>query len=193
MATILQFDRVSFAYRGAPVFTGLDLSVGEGEMAAVLGPNGSGKTTLVRLAFGHLGGWRGCTPRGPGPVDPGGDADKIVACAEKDNLHIEYIFNTHHHWDHTTGNARLKELTGAKLVMHALEDDILQGRESRSRGKKSSPPADIRLDKLDNPGRMGGEAFDAQVMVQKDRGNFNGVDQVLQVIVGHAQSLNFAL
>lgn len=54
MAAILQFDRVSFAYRGAPLFAGLDLSVGEGEMAAVLGPNGSGKTTLVRLAVGHL-------------------------------------------------------------------------------------------------------------------------------------------
>ena len=42
MAAILQFDRVSFAYRGAPLFAGLDLSVGEGEMAAVLGPDGSG-------------------------------------------------------------------------------------------------------------------------------------------------------
>jgi iron complex transport system ATP-binding protein len=45
---------VSFAYRGAPVFTGLDLTVDDGEMTAVLGPNGSGKTTLVRLAVGHL-------------------------------------------------------------------------------------------------------------------------------------------
>lgn len=54
MSTILKFEGVSFAYRGAPVFAGLDLEVDEGEMTAVLGPNGSGKTTLVRLAVGHL-------------------------------------------------------------------------------------------------------------------------------------------
>jgi iron complex transport system ATP-binding protein len=54
VATILKLERVSFAYRDAPVFSGFDLSVGEGEMTAVLGPNGSGKTTLVRLAVGHL-------------------------------------------------------------------------------------------------------------------------------------------
>lgn len=54
MAAILQLDGVSFAYRGAPVFAGLDLSVGEGEMTAVLGPNGSGKTTLFRTLLGLL-------------------------------------------------------------------------------------------------------------------------------------------
>jgi glyoxylase-like metal-dependent hydrolase (beta-lactamase superfamily II) len=79
-------------------------------------------------------------------IDPGGDEDKIVAAAKMDKLHIKYIFNTHHHWDHTSGNARLKELTGAKLVMHALEDDILQERGSRGGNSASLPPADIRIE-----------------------------------------------
>jgi glyoxylase-like metal-dependent hydrolase (beta-lactamase superfamily II) len=79
-------------------------------------------------------------------IDPGGDENKILECAQKDNLHIKYIFNTHHHWDHTLGNTRLKEATGAKLIMHALEDDILQRRGSRGSGTTISPPADIRLE-----------------------------------------------
>ena len=80
-------------------------------------------------------------------IDPGGDADKILERAKLDNLDITYIFNTHHHSDHTSGNARLKDMTAAKLVMHALEDDILQGRGPWAAGKSSSPPADIRIEK----------------------------------------------
>jgi len=68
-------------------------------------------------------------------VDPGGDVDLIVAKAKEENLNIKYLFNTHHHWDHTEGNGALKKITGAKIVMHALEDDFLKG----------ASRADIRL------------------------------------------------
>jgi ABC-type Mn2+/Zn2+ transport system ATPase subunit len=40
--------------RGADVLGGVDFSVGEGEIAAVLGPNGGGKTTLFRALLGEL-------------------------------------------------------------------------------------------------------------------------------------------
>ena len=76
-------------------------------------------------------------------IDPGADVDKIVKTAQDAGLKIEMIFNTHHHWDHTEGNGRLKELTGAKLLMHALEDDILQ---QQAHGQSATPPADIRID-----------------------------------------------
>jgi hydroxyacylglutathione hydrolase len=56
-------------------------------------------------------------------IDPGGDIKTIVRTAKEENLNIKYIFNTHHHWDHTYGNAEVKKLTGAKIVMHALEDE----------------------------------------------------------------------
>lgn len=54
-------------------------------------------------------------------IDPGDDADMIFDEAERNGYEVKYIFNTHNHGDHTGGNGRLKELTGAKTVMHALD------------------------------------------------------------------------
>jgi glyoxylase-like metal-dependent hydrolase (beta-lactamase superfamily II) len=48
-----------------------------------------------------------------------------------------------------SGNAALKEATGAALVLHAAEDDILQGKSpgiSDPGGKALSPPADRRIE-----------------------------------------------
>jgi hydroxyacylglutathione hydrolase len=68
-------------------------------------------------------------------IDPGGEAERIAAMAKEETLNIKYIFNTHHHWDHTYDNAALKKITGARIVMHALEDVFLKG----------ASKADIRL------------------------------------------------
>ncbi|MCE3233310.1 MAG: metallo-beta-lactamase family protein [Rickettsiaceae bacterium] len=32
------------------------------------------------------------------------------------NLKLDYIINTHHHWDHTDGNAEIKAATGCKVI-----------------------------------------------------------------------------
>ena len=43
------FDRVTFAYEGAPIFQDLSLRVPAGSTLAIVGSTGSGKSTLVRL------------------------------------------------------------------------------------------------------------------------------------------------
>ena len=52
---IIEIASCDFAYRPSdPVLTDVNLSVGEGEFASIIGPNGGGKTTLVRLILGIL-------------------------------------------------------------------------------------------------------------------------------------------
>lgn len=60
-------------------------------------------------------------------IDPSWDLDKILNMLEKYNLKLEYIINTHSHFDHTLGNDQLKTLTNARIAMHKnvpLDKDI---------------------------------------------------------------------
>lgn len=51
---MLILDRVHAGYGSTPVLHGVSLSLGSGEIAAVLGRNGAGKTTLMRAISGTI-------------------------------------------------------------------------------------------------------------------------------------------
>ena len=59
-------------------------------------------------------------------IDPGGDADKILACLQKHNLQLVEIIHTHAHLDHILAAGVLKETTGAPIFLHK-EDEFLWG------------------------------------------------------------------
>ncbi|MBU8910218.1 MAG: hydroxyacylglutathione hydrolase [Desulfobacterales bacterium] len=48
-------------------------------------------------------------------IDAGGVED-ILAFAEKNNIHIKYVTNTHSHYDHTSGNEALLKKTTAQFI-----------------------------------------------------------------------------
>ena len=50
-----------------------------------------------------------------GVVDPS-EASPIIAFLKKQNLKLNYILNTHHHFDHIGGNIELKKTYNAKVV-----------------------------------------------------------------------------
>ena len=50
-----------------------------------------------------------------GVVDPS-EALPIISFLKKKNLKLNYILNTHHHFDHVGGNTELKKLFNAKVV-----------------------------------------------------------------------------
>lgn len=54
-------------------------------------------------------------------IDPG-EAAPVIAALEKKGLTLDYILNTHHHWDHTDGNNELRERYGCQIVGPASED-----------------------------------------------------------------------
>jgi hydroxyacylglutathione hydrolase len=83
-------------------------------------------------------------------IDPAGDEDKIIRRLKDKGYELKYIVNTHGHGDHTCGNARVKELTGAKIVMHKLDDQLYNTPEghaqSRQWGFAPSPPVDVLIE-----------------------------------------------
>jgi len=50
-----------------------------------------------------------------GVIDPS-EAKPIISFLEKNNLKLNYILNTHHHFDHIGGNIELKKTYNAKVV-----------------------------------------------------------------------------
>ena len=50
-----------------------------------------------------------------GVVDPS-EALPVISFLKKNNLKLNYILNTHHHFDHIGGNIELKKLYNAKVV-----------------------------------------------------------------------------
>jgi glyoxylase-like metal-dependent hydrolase (beta-lactamase superfamily II) len=85
-------------------------------------------------------------------IDPAGDKDdieKIISVLEEKDLKLSYIINTHGHADHTFGNQLLAGRTGAKTVMHELDDDLFTTDEAKdwaaAFGLSAAPPVDIRI------------------------------------------------
>jgi hydroxyacylglutathione hydrolase len=58
-------------------------------------------------------------------VDPGGEANRILAEVAASGFHVKYIINTHGHSDHIAANQPVREATGAELLIHALDADML--------------------------------------------------------------------
>ncbi|MFH1036117.1 MAG: MBL fold metallo-hydrolase [Pseudomonadota bacterium] len=79
-------------------------------------------------------------------IDPAGNEDRIVGAAAEQGWTIVKIVNTHGHPDHTCGNARIKELTGAPILVHAADAGPMVSRDALAfaamLGCAGTPPAD---------------------------------------------------
>lgn len=51
-------------------------------------------------------------------IDPAFEPEKLVARAKELKLDVEWILNTHGHFDHINGNNVAVEMTGAKIIGH---------------------------------------------------------------------------
>ena len=81
-------------------------------------------------------------------IDPAAEEDRIFKEAENRGYTIKYIVNTHSHIDHIMGNRRMKELTGADIIIHEKEAGALVQQSPDMMlmfHAKPSPPADITV------------------------------------------------
>ncbi len=82
-------------------------------------------------------------------VDPGGDEDKLIRIITSSKLDVQYIIATHGHPDHVCGNRKIKEATGADIVMHEADDEFFSQPNVKNYfsmlGMEESPPTDLRV------------------------------------------------
>jgi len=83
-------------------------------------------------------------------IDPAGNEEQLAEKVKQKGLKLKYIVNTHGHADHTGGNAKMKTLTGAQIVMHTADNEFFNNPQShgmaRQMGLEPTPPADITVE-----------------------------------------------
>ncbi|MCD6185865.1 MAG: MBL fold metallo-hydrolase [Deltaproteobacteria bacterium] len=89
----------------------------------------------------------GCEETGEAVViDPGAEADIILLSLAESKLKVKYIINTHGHFDHVGANKRLKEATGADILIHPLDApmlaDLAENAAAWGLTSDNSPPPD---------------------------------------------------
>lgn len=86
-------------------------------------------------------------------IDPGGDADSILRSLADDGLKVKYIVNTHGHFDHVGANGKIKDATGADILIHPLDAPMLSTLSSNAAifgiSVENSPPCDQTIEEGD--------------------------------------------
>ncbi|NMC73861.1 MAG: MBL fold metallo-hydrolase [Geobacteraceae bacterium] len=68
----------------------------------------------------------GCESSREGVVlDPGHDVERILSVVSRHGLKVVSVINTHGHFDHTGGNKKIVNETGAGLLIHELDAPML--------------------------------------------------------------------
>ena len=83
-------------------------------------------------------------------IDPGDEPDRILATLADNNLTVKLIINTHGHFDHVGANRKLKEATGAPILIHALDTPMLSQLAGSAAAwgmvAENSPPPDREIE-----------------------------------------------
>ncbi len=86
-------------------------------------------------------------------IDPGGDANTILLSLADSELKVKYIINTHGHFDHVSANGKMKDATGADILIHPLDAPMLEKLSSNAAffgvSVENSPPCDQTLEEGD--------------------------------------------
>lgn len=86
-------------------------------------------------------------------IDPGDEADRILLSLAESKLRLKYILNTHGHFDHVAANKKMKDATGADLIIHALDAPMLSQISASASmwglSSDDSPPPDQTVEEGD--------------------------------------------
>ena len=159
MATI-EFEGVTLSRSGTEVLTGIDLTVADGELAAVIGPSGSGKSSLLRLVSGLERADSGEVRIGGEPVDVSQPWRNRVAMVFQDdalyehmtvgsNLEFPWRVQGHDHATSTMEASRSARRVGVRRLWDRLPGTLSfgqRGQVATARALSRTDPSVVLLD-----------------------------------------------
>jgi len=81
-------------------------------------------------------------------IDPGDDAQDILHLVNGKGLKVKYVINTHAHFDHVGANELLKKATGAELLIHEGDSNLLGATEKQARMFGMTAPSSPKADRF---------------------------------------------
>ncbi len=98
-------------------------------------------------------------------IDPGDEVDRILEVIGRHNLNVKLIVSTHAHIDHVGGLRKIREATGAPVLMHPEDLELYRRLDMQAAWIGMRPPAMTDVDAALREGdtlRWGG--YEARVM-----------------------------
>ncbi len=98
-------------------------------------------------------------------IDPGDEIERVLEILTRHKLKVRAILSTHAHIDHVGGLAKLHELTGAPILMHAEDVPLYQAMERQAAWLGMPAPPIAAVDSFLREGetvRWGG--YEAQIL-----------------------------
>lgn len=80
-------------------------------------------------------------------IDPGGETQSIMEIVRRHGLKVKQIVVTHAHIDHVGGAARLKEQTGAPVLLNQNDLDLLNMLDTQAAWLRMYSPDKVEIDR----------------------------------------------
>ena len=79
-------------------------------------------------------------------IDPGDDIDQVQAVVGKHNLTVQQIVITHAHIDHVGGAMKLRQLTGAPILLNQQDHGLLKMLDMQAAWVRMPAPGKVEID-----------------------------------------------
>ena len=79
-------------------------------------------------------------------IDPGDDIDAVMEIVTRHGLQVKQIVVTHAHIDHVGGAMKLKQRTGAPILLNQNDSDLLRMLDTQAAWLGMRPPGKVAID-----------------------------------------------